>query len=296
MTQTVDRAQQFLSLVALLTALLSAVAVAVAARDFAQRHLDDCAMLRVLGETQSRIAAVHAIEFFGLGLVASVVGLALGFLLHLGFVALLAGWLPNGLPWPGPAPALLGLGVGLTLLLGFGLPPVLQLARVPPLRVAAARRRRTPKVASVGVLARRVPRLRGADGRGGARRQAGADPAWAASPAPALLFALVGWLAVQALRRFVPESRAPRWLVLATRAIAARPAVAVLQVASMAIGRMALWVLVLLRTDLADSWRGGRAADAPDRFVVNVRSPTRRRPIATCCKASGVRGRRLVSR
>ena len=146
MTQTVDRAQQFLSLVALLTALLSAVAVAVAARDFAQRHLDDCAMLRVLGQTQNRIAAVHAIEFVGLGPVrqrrwAS----ALGFVLHLGFVALLTGWLPNGLPWPGPMPALLGLGVGLTLLLGFGLPPVLQLARVPPLRVLR-RDVGTPKV------------------------------------------------------------------------------------------------------------------------------------------------------
>ena len=30
---------------------------------------------------------------------------------------------------------LFGAGVGFTLLLGFGLPPVLQLARVPPLRV-----------------------------------------------------------------------------------------------------------------------------------------------------------------
>ena len=152
MTQTVDRAQQFLSLVALLTALLSAVAVAVAARDFAQRHLDDCAMLRVLGQTQNRIAAVHAIEFFGLGLFASLLGLALGFALHLGFIALLTSWLPNGLPWPGPAPALLGVGVGLMLLLGFGLPPVLQLARVPPLRVLR-RDVGTPKAASLGVLA-----------------------------------------------------------------------------------------------------------------------------------------------
>src|SRR6185312_14066979 len=71
MRQTLDRAEQFLSLVALLTALLAAVAVAVAARDFAQRHLDDCAMLRVLGQTQARIAAVHAIEFVVLGVAAS---------------------------------------------------------------------------------------------------------------------------------------------------------------------------------------------------------------------------------
>jgi len=287
MTQTVDRAQQFLSLVALLTALLSAVAVAVAARDFAQRHLDDCAMLRVLGQTQNRIAAVHAIEFFGLGLVASLVGVGLGFVLHLGFVSLLARWLPSGLPWPGPLPALLGLGVGLVLLMGFGLPPVLQLARVPPLRVLR-RDVGTPKVASIGVLlgaflgfsalmivAARDIKL-GLISIGG-------------FAAAALLFALVAWLAVKALRRFVPESRAPRWLVLATRAIAARPAFAVLQVASMSVGLMALWVLVLLRTDLIDSWRAATPPDAPNRFVVNVQ-PDQAAAYRDMLKAAGVQG------
>ncbi len=268
MRQTLDRAEQFLSLVALLTALLAAVAVAVAARDFAQRHLDDCAMLRVLGQTQNRIAAVHAIEFFVLGLLASGLGLALGFLLHLGFVALLASWLPGGLPWPGVAPALLGLGVGLTLLLGFGLPPVLQLASVPPLRVLR-RDVGTPKVATVSVLggallgfaALMIAAAR--DVKLGAYSVGGFAVA-------GLVFAGVAWLAVQALRRLVPDSRAPRWLVLATRAIAARPAFAVLQVSSMAIGLMALWVLVLLRTDLIDSWRAATPPDAPNRFVINV--------------------------
>jgi putative ABC transport system permease protein len=287
MTQTVDRAQQFLSLVALLTALLSAVAVAVAARDFAQRHLDDCAMLRVLGQTQNRIAAVHAIEFFGLGLVASLLGLALGFALHLGFMALLTSWLPNGLPWPGPAPALLGVGVGLTLLLGFGLPPVLQLARVPPLRVLR-RDVGTPKAASLGVLTggflgfAALMIVAARDVKLGLISVGGFAGA-------ALLFALVAWLAVKALRRFVPESRAPRWLVLATRAIAARPAFAVLQVSSMAIGLMALWVLVLLRTDLIDSWRAATPPDAPNRFVVNVQ-PDQAQAYRALLKTSGVQG------
>jgi putative ABC transport system permease protein len=287
MTQTVDRAQQFLSLVALLTALLSAVAVAVAARDFAQRHLDDCAMLRVLGQTQNRIAAVHAIEFVGLGVGASLVGLLLGFVLHLGFVWLLSAWLPNGLPWPGPAPALLGVGVGLVLLLGFGLPPVLQLARVPPLRVLR-RDVGTPKAASVGVLLgaflgfAALMLVAARDVKLGLISVGGFAGA-------ALLFAGVAWLAVKALRRFVPESRAPRWLVLATRAIAARPAFAVLQVSSMAIGLMALWVLVLLRTDLIDSWRAATPPDAPDRFVINVQ-PDQAAAYRDMLKAAGVQG------
>ena len=287
MTQTVDRAQQFLSLVALLTALLSAVAVAVAARDFAQRHLDDCAMLRVLGQTQRRIAAVHAIEFLGLGLFASLAGLLLGFVLHLGFVALLTAWLPNGLPWPGAMPALLGVGVGLTLLLGFGLPPVLQLARVPPLRVLR-RDVGTPKVASVGVLAGAFLGFAALMVAAARDVKLGLISVGGFAGA-ALLFALVAWLAVTALRRFVPEARAPRWLVLATRAIAARPAFAVLQVASMAIGLMALWVLVLLRTDLIDSWRAATPPDAPNRFVINIQ-PDQAATYRDMLKNAGVQG------
>ncbi len=84
------------------------------------------------------------------------------------------------------------------------------------------------------------------------------------------LFALLSWGAVLLLRRAVPESRAPRWLVLATRQIAARPAFAVLQVSALSVGLLALVLLVLLRTDLIGSWRQATPPDAPNRFVINV--------------------------
>ena len=85
------------------------------------------------------------------------------------------------------------------------------------------------------------------------------------------VFALLSWLArCMLLRRAVPESRAPRWLVLATRQIAARPAFAVLQVSALSVGLLALVLLVLLRTDLIGSWRQATPPDAPNRFVINV--------------------------
>ena len=135
MKQTLERAQNFLSLVALLAAMLSAVAVALAARAFAASHLDASAMLRVLGQSQRRIAASYTTEFALVGLMASVLGVALGFAVHYVFVYLLSGLVTAGLPAASVWPALLGVGVGMTLLLAFGLPPVLQLAQVPPLRV-----------------------------------------------------------------------------------------------------------------------------------------------------------------
>ena len=58
--------------------------------------------------------------------------------------------------------------------------------------------------------------------------------------------------------------------MLATRQISARPAYAVVQVSALAVGLLALVLLVLLRTDLIASWRQATPPDAPNRFVINV--------------------------
>jgi putative ABC transport system permease protein len=267
-SQTLDRGQKFLNLVALLAALLAAVAVGIAARDFASRHLDDCAMLRVLGLSQRRIAGAYALEFGLVGLLGSAAGVLLGFVVHFVFVVLLAGLLDAALPPPGFTPVLFGLGVGLTLLVAFGLPPVLQLARVPPLRVI----RRDVGGLKAGSLA-----VLGAGGAGFVAMllAVARDPmlglvAVGGFAGALALFAGLTWVAVWGLRRTVPESRAPRWLVLATRQIAARPAFVVLQVSALSVGLLALVLLVLLRTDLIASWRAATPQDAPDRFVINV--------------------------
>jgi putative ABC transport system permease protein len=276
MRQTLDRAARFLRLVAMLSALLAAVAVALAARDFAARHLDACAMLRVLGQPQRRIAWAYGLEFLLAGVGASLAGVLVGLGLHQVFVSLLAGLINVDLPPPSIWPALLGLGLGLSLLLGFGLPPVLQLAAVPPLRVIR-RDLGAPKAGSILVLGAGVAGLAAilvvlaGDMKLGAIAAAGFAGA-------VLLFAGLAWVAVWLLRRVVPGigpatasgAGVPRWLLLATRQVAARPGFAVMQVSSLAVGLLALALLVLLRTDLISSWRQATPAAAPDRFVINI--------------------------
>ena len=271
MRQTLDRAEKFLNLVALLAALLAAVAVGIAARDFAGRHLDDCAMLRVLGLPQRSIAWQYTIEFALVGLLASVAGLLIGFAVHYVFVWLLAGLVEAVLPPPGIWPALFGAGVGFTLLFAFGLPPVLQLARVPPLRVirrdVGAMKPASLAVLGAGVLGFAALLLAVAsDLKLGLIAVGGFAGA-------VCVFALLSWAALVVLRRSVPEARAPRWLILATRQLAARPAFAVLQVSALAVGLLALVLLALLRTDLISSWRAATPKDAPNRFVINIQPP-----------------------
>ena len=265
MRQTLDRAQKFLSLVALLAALLSAVAVALAARGFAAEHLDASAMLRVLGQSQRTIAGAYTAEFALVGLFASSLGVALGYLVHYAFVLLLAGLVESALPPPSLWPVAFGLGMGLTLLFAFGLPPVLQLAQVPPLRVI---RRDVGglKPASLAVLGIGVAGFAALLLTVSSDITLGLIAVGGFAGAVAL-FAGLSWVAVKLLRKSVNEATAPRWLVLATRQISARPAYAVVQVSSLAVGLLAL---VLLRTDLVDSWRKATPPDAPNRFVINV--------------------------
>ena len=285
MQQTLDRAKRFLNLVALLAALLAAVAVAIAARDYAQRHLDDCAMLRVLGTPQRAMAGAYALALLAVGLVASAAGVLLGFAVHFVFVSLLAGLLDAQLPAATPGPALFGLGVGMTLLAAFGLPPVLQLARVPPLRVIR-RDLGQPRAASAGVL------LAGTAGFAALLVAASSDTrmgllAVAGFAGAVALFAGLAWLAVKLLRRLVPQAGGPRWLGLATRQLAARPALVVLQVSALAVGLLALMLLVLLRTDLISAWRAATPADAPNRFIINLQ-PEQGEAFQAALKAAGV--------
>jgi putative ABC transport system permease protein len=268
MQQTLARAEKFLNLVALLAALLSAVAVAIAARGFAQRHLDDCAMMRVLGLSQSTMTRAYTLEFVLVGLGASALGVALGFGLHYVFVLLLAGLVESALPAATIWPVLLGLGMGLTLMLAFGLPPVLQLAQVPPLRVI---RRDVGQLKPASLLVLGL----GVAGFAALLLAASRDLtlgliAVGGFAAAVAVFALASLGAVKLLRKSVNEATAPRALVLATRQLSARPAYAVVQISSLAVGLLALVLLVLLRTDLIASWRNATPPDAPNRFVINV--------------------------
>lgn len=287
MRQTLDRAEKFLNLVALLAALLCAVAVALAARTFASKHLDACALLRVLGQSQKTLSVAYAFEFLTAGMVASLLGVVLGYGIHHAFIWLLAGLVDAQLPPSSFEPALLGLGMGLTLLLAFGLPPVLQLAKVPAMRVIR-RDMGSLQPASVGVL------LTGLFGFAGALLWASRDMKLGLMTVggfavATLLFAGATWLALKLLRKWVPTDTTPRWLLLATRQVMARPVYAVVQVSALSVGLLALVLLVLLRTDLISSWRKSTPVNAPDRFVINVQ-PDQTQAFQAALKQSGVKG------
>jgi putative ABC transport system permease protein len=132
---SIDRSQQFIGLTALLAVILAAVAVGLSTRRYSQRHLDGYAVMRCFGASQSRLFALFAWEFLLLGVAAAVVGALAGYVAQFAIAAMVSGLMLVELPQPTLLPALQGMLVGMALLLGFSLPPLLQLKNVPALRV-----------------------------------------------------------------------------------------------------------------------------------------------------------------
>jgi putative ABC transport system permease protein len=261
-----ERAEKFLGLSALLSVILAAVAVALAARRYLRRHLDGVAIMRCLGASQGLILRLHVAQFVVLGLLASALGCLLGVAGQSVLAALLTPLVGVALPLPGWMPVLQGFAAGFVLLLGFALPPIVALRRVPTLRVL---RRDLGLPDSAGWAGYAV----GVAALGGLLL-------WEAQDAKTGWYVLGGAvgtmaalaLVTLALLRLATWSgrRAPFAWRFGLANLQRRRFSTVTQVVALGVGILALVLLTLVRSDLLANWRQSLPADAPNRFLVNI--------------------------
>jgi putative ABC transport system permease protein len=272
---TLNRAERFLSLVALLTVLIAAVAIALGARRFAERHLDGCAVMKAAGLGQRRLVRLLLLELLWVGIVGGLVGAALGAGFQQFLADAVAPMLGVRLPAPGWVPFAQALITGLILLLGFGGWPVLRLAGVPPLRVL--RREYAPSRANLwGAVVVAVLAFSTLLAWLAGDRQLALIAA-SGFAAATLMFIAVSALAVWVvtlIRRAGPVARRPL-LRLSIASWSRRRALAIAQTAALSAGIMALLLLTITRTDLIDAWRRASPPDAPNRFVINIQPDQR---------------------
>jgi putative ABC transport system permease protein len=286
----VERAGRFLSLASLVSVLLCAIAVAMAARRYVSRHLDTVALLKTLGATRGFTLAVSVLQLLALALVAATVGAALGFVAQEWLLRTIRGLLSvTELPAASPMPLAIGFVTAVAVLAGFALPPLLQLSRVPALRVL--------------------------------RRDIGPPPPLvllAFGPALVVVLLLIYWV--------VPERRMFLYftgglaafvlvLTLAGLALVAlagrlrgrvgvawrfgvanlsrRRAESVVQLVAFGTGIMVLLLLSILRTDLNSDWRRTLPQNLPNYFFVNI-PPEVRAEFVSFLEAQGARTTRML--
>lgn len=270
-----DRAQRFLSLTAVISLLLSAVAIAMSARRFAHRRMDTVALMKSLGASQRFVISAASVQLVLLGVLGVLLGSAVGYVVEKLLTGMLADMIQGDLPDTGWGPVGLASGAALILLVGFALPSLFQLRNTPPLRVLRHDAMPPPPsrllVAGISLLAvaallyRAVP-----DGR-------------------MLLIVLGGMLAVGAalyltgrgMVALIGSSRSGVGIAwrYGLANVARRGRDSAVQVVAFGLGLTVLLLLSFVRTDLLKSWQQSLDEDAPNHFLINIQ-PQERASIA----------------
>ncbi|MGE0580850.1 MAG: ABC transporter permease [Steroidobacteraceae bacterium] len=263
----IDRAGRFLSLASLVSVLLCSIAVAMAARRYVQRHLDAVALMKTLGATRAFTLTVSLAQLGAIALVAAAIGAAFGYLAQAWLVYALRDLLAvASLPPPSLAPIVMAVFTALAMLAGFALPPLLQLSRVPAIRVL--RRDIGPPPLAIW-LAFWPAALAIAGLVFWVVRDALLAAAFIAGLALFLaLLALCGVLLVRAVGSL--RSRVGVAWRYGIANLARRRAESVVQVVAFGLGIMVLLLLALVRRDLLEDWRRSLPADVPNFFFINI--------------------------
>ena len=286
----VDRAGRFLSLASLVSVLLCAIAVAMAARRYVNRHLDIVALLKTLGATRAFTLALSVLQLLVLALAAAVAGAVLGFIAQEWLLRTIKSLLTvTELPRASLTPLAIGFVTAIAVLAGFALPPLLQLSRVPALRVL---RRDVgppsplvvlafgPAVAVVLLLIYWVvPDV----------RMFGYFTLGLAAFVVAL--ALAGVLLVQLAGRL--RGRVGVAWRFGVANLSRRRAESVVQLAAFGTGIMVLLLLGILRDDLNGDWQRTLPPNLPNYFFINI-PPAARADFVRFLESKGARTTRVL--
>jgi len=265
MRKTLEKAEQFLSLIALLTAMIAAVAIGLSARRYMVGQADACAALKCFGATRATILKKQIKTLLTLGVVAAIVGSTLGYLVQEVLTGLLGNLLLGNLPSISIGPILWSILFTWVLLFGFAGPPLLGLANVSPMRLIRKEfELATLATAWVALLAITTC----------------AFLIWVAARDWKLAL-WVGLSFAGAIVIFSAAARGVLWLLskinpqnfalrFTITAMGRRAGFAVMQITALGIAMMAILMILLLRQDLLNAWQGNIPVDAPNRFMINI--------------------------
>lgn len=261
--RALERAETFLGLAAVVTVLLASAAIALAVRQFALRQTDASAVMRTLGASRAEVTLWLALRLVFVALLASAIGIVIGWLAQLVLADLLREWFRLALPEPGLKAPLVGLATAFVTLAGFGLLPIVRAGRISVVRVLQRDYQGLSSSAWLVVLTGLIA------GFCVVLLQSGNLELTAIVMGGVLvmlaLFALFGRFIIRLVRAV-----AGRRFRLSVAGLQRRAGSSVVQLSAFALGIMALLLISIVRVDVLQAWEQDLPADAPNVFAVNI--------------------------
>jgi putative ABC transport system permease protein len=131
----IKKAGNFLSLAALLTVLLSAIAITISSFRYGQKQYKNNAVLLCLGLTERFIIKIELLKLILLGLFASTLGVMSGYLIHLLLLEILSELIPKPLPPLSLLPVWMGLISGVLLIISISINNLFRLKQLSPMAI-----------------------------------------------------------------------------------------------------------------------------------------------------------------
>jgi putative ABC transport system permease protein len=264
-----DKAETFLGLSAMVSVVLSIVAMLLASAPFIARNLETAALMRCFGASKATIQSIMLLQTAMLAFIGGLLGCLLGFLVQL-LLAYFAGRLfLTALPAPNYLPVLIGMVMSFSILFAMMYPHIQAIKNVPTMRILR------------NDMAQKTHHI------------------WLQYlPVTLVIAALILWLAktwllggafllgvlsicllagalaygMSILLFKVSQNIRNNAVSLGLANLKRRLGLTLAQMIGFSLGAMVLMLLLMTKNDLMQSWQSSLSADAPNRFIINIQA------------------------
>ena len=262
-----DKADVFLNLSALVSVILSIVAMLLASAPFVTRAQETAGLLRCFGASAANIQVVMLWQVLLLAMIGGIIGCALGFALQYSLAYFAAQLFLESLPPANLTPIFIGLVLSVSLLFALLLPHIFALKSIPTQRIL----RQDIILNSTAVWLQILP-------ISAVVMMIILLLANSLKIALAFIAGMLGISVLAGLLAFV-IAKLLLQLKVSNQSIGfglanlnRRLGLSITQMIGFSLGAMVLILLMLLKNDLLNAWQTSMPINAPNRFVINIQA------------------------
>lgn len=264
-----DKAETFLGLSAMVSVVLSVVAMLLASLPFVARNLETAALLRCFGASKAAIQNIMLQQTALLALIGAVLGCLLGYFVQAGLAYFAGRLFLENLPAPNMMPVLIGVVMSFAILFSIMWPHIQAIKNVPTMRILRSDFAEKPAKIWLQYLPVTIVIASLILWLANTIKMAGAFLLGLTSIC--LLAGGLAYVLSNALSK-LSQNTSNNAIGLGLANLKRHLGLTIAQIIGFSLGAMVLMLLLMTKNDLMQSWQSSLPADAPNRFIINIQA------------------------